>query len=116
MNNATLLNIFLIGFGIILPFGAVKFLIREKYAQQVLLRNESDRARTSKSNAAMLRWLKLFLYASPLILIILPYALHQDGRNDLLRSITLTVLMLVTIGLEYMFHRWLYHRLRSEIS
>jgi hypothetical protein len=40
----------------------------------------------------------------------------MDGQVDLLRSITLTVLMLVTIGLEYIFQRWLYHRLRSEIS
>ncbi len=116
MNNVTLINIFLIGFGILLPFGAVKFLIREKYAQQVLIRNETDKARTMKSNATLLRLLKLFLYASPLIVIILPYALSMDGQVDLLRSITLTVLMLVTIGLEYIFQRWLYHRLRSETS
>ena len=116
MTNDTLMNILLIGFGITLPFGVVKFLIREKYAQQVLLRNETDKARTMKSNATLLRLLKLFLYISPLVVIILPYALSMDGQVDLLRSITLTVLLLVTIGLEYMFQKWLYHRMRSEAN
>lgn len=116
MNNVTLIYIFLIGFGILLPFGVVKFLIREKYAQQVLLRNETDKAKALSSNAAMLKLLKLFLYASPLIVLMLPYLLSMDGSVDLLRSITLTVLLLVTIGLEYLFQRWLYHRLRSEAN
>jgi hypothetical protein len=116
MTNDTLMNILLIGFGIILPFGVVKFLIREKYAQQVLLRNETDKARTMKSNATLLRLLKLFLYVSLLVVIVLPYALSMGDQVDLLRSITLTVLMLVTIGLEYIFQKWLFHRLRSEAN
>ena len=114
MTTGTLINIILIGFGIVLPLGVVKYLIREKIAQEVMLRNANDRARTEKSNAAMLKLLKLFLYVSPLIVIIIPYVFYKDDQVGLLRSITLTVLLLVTVVLEYVFQKWLYKRLHCE--
>lgn len=107
MKTDTLLDLFLIGFAILLPFGAVKYLIREKYAREVLLRNDADRQRVIKSSARITKWAKLFLYISPLIFIILPYSFYQSDGFNLLKSIALSVLLLISVGLEYMFHKWL---------
>jgi len=107
MNTGTWLDYFLIALAILLPFGVIKYLIREKYAQQVLLLGEGDRGRLLKSSAWITKWTKLFLYISPLILIILPYSLYQSDGFNLLKSIALSVLLLITVGLEYMFHKWL---------
>jgi len=77
------------------------------------MRNERDKARTIKSNATTLKLTRLMLVTSPLTLILNPYGLHQYARVDLLRSITLIVLTLVTVGLEYLFQNWLHFFLRS---
>jgi len=103
MNTGTWLDYFLIALAILLPFGVIKYLIREKYAQQVLLLGEGDRGRLLKSSAWITKWTKLFLYISPLILIILPYSLYQSDGFNLLKSIALSVLLLITVGLEYMW-------------
>ena len=107
MNTGTWLDLFLVGLAILLPFGVIKYLIREKYARQVLLRGEVDRRRLLKSSAWITKWTKLFLYISPLTLIILPYSFYQSDGFNLLKSIALSVLLLITVGLEYMFHKWL---------
>jgi hypothetical protein len=111
MNTETWLDYFLVAFATLLPFGVIKYLIREKYARQVLLRNQTEKERVVKSSALILKLTRLFLVSSPLILIYLAPDLYKDSGVDLLRSIALSVLLLITVGLEYMFHKWLQYHL-----
>jgi hypothetical protein len=113
MNYTTVIDYLTIAMALLLPFGVVKYLIREKYAQQVLLRTDVEKTRAIKSNAAVLKLTRLTMVITPLILILFPFASHRYAQVDLLRTITLTVLMMVTVGLEYMFRKWLHNRLRS---
>jgi hypothetical protein len=112
MNISSFFDYLLIGFAILLPMGVLKYLIREKYAQQLLAGSEVQRLKVLKSTATLLKMLKWFLYLSPLIL---PYGLYKYAQADLLRTSSLTVLLVVTVGLEYLFRKWLFNRLRSAI-
>ena len=113
MNSPLFLDYLIIGFAILMPTGVYKFIIREKYAQQLLGRSDIQRSKVFNSTGTLLKMLKLFLYLSPLIVFLLPYWLYQFGQVDLLKAITCTVLLLITVGLEYIFRRWLFNRLRS---
>jgi hypothetical protein len=116
MNTDTWLDFFLVALAILLPFGVIKYLIREKYARQVLLRNQTEKERVVKSSALILKFTRLFMVSSPLILIILSYDLYKNSGVDLLRSIGLSVLLLISVGLEYMFHKWLHNYLMAVKS
>jgi hypothetical protein len=101
----------LIAYAILIPMGVLKYMIREIYARQLQDQSEAYRLRVFKSTAFLLKWTKLFLYLSPLMLIILPYNYYKYEQVDLLTTITFTVLLIVTVALEYLFRKWLNNHL-----
>jgi VIT1/CCC1 family predicted Fe2+/Mn2+ transporter len=116
MSTASLITYLLIALAILLPMGVLKYLIREKYARQVLEQSETYRRRVSKSNDYILKWGKLFLYLFPVIMIVLPYFLYRYDQVDLLISIIFMVLMYANFVLEYFYRRWLSNYLMSKMS
>jgi hypothetical protein len=116
MNNGEkVLLYFSIGFAILLPFGILKYIAREKLAASAYQHPEVKRK--------MLRYLKrlvpllrIFLLLSPVYLILVPWLLSEYSD---LRGVTVfscMALMLTNVFVEYRFREWLYHYLENNLA
>ena len=114
MNQSSFFTILVIAFAILIPLGGLKYRLRHRFAQELLQGDAQKRLAIQKTSGLTVRWLRWFIYISPVLMVAIPYVLYKDLEVKLPVAIAGTVLMLGNIFLEYLFRKWLYNRLQSN--
>ena len=99
---------------ILTPLGGLKYRLRHRYAQELLQGDAQKRLAIQKTSGLTLRWLRWFIYLSPVLLVATPYVLYKEMEVKLPVAIAVTLLMFSNVFLEYLFRKWLYNRLQSN--
>ena len=103
-----------IGFTFILLAGAVRYIFRKKYAESMANLPVSNKSRIIKTDKRLVGIFKIFLWLSPLYLIILPLVCFLFVKEVFL-PISITVYLLIaTILQEYLFRKWLVNQLETQ--
>lgn len=105
--NLTYFLIFLtIGLAVLLPFGLLKYRLREKYIEEVLQKlPEGRRNRMYALNKRIITLSNILFWMAPLALIVIPYPLFTFfGINSFL-AISFVVLIYITLVIEYLYSR-----------
>ncbi len=101
-----------IGLAILLLFGILKYLIREKYAASIY--NTPDAKQkifefTKKINSL----LRIFLWLTPLYLILLPWLISNFTDLNWIDVFICMALICANVLFIYLFRKWLYQYLIS---
>ena len=113
MNNEETVLFYLgIAFAILLPFGILKYIVREKYAASVYQHPEIKQ-RIFGYQKKLVPLLRIFLWLSPLYLIVLPWLLSKYASLNGMTVFACMVLMVANVFVEYRFREWLHQYLEK---
>jgi hypothetical protein len=101
---------FSIGLAILLLFGILKYLIREKYAASIYSTPETKQ-KILESSKKMISLLRIFLWLSPVCLILLPWRISNFTDQNWIIVFICMALICVNVFVEYLFRKWLYQYL-----
>ncbi len=96
-----------IGLAILLPFGILKYTLREKYAASIYRHPEAKR-RILGSRRWLVPLLRIFLWLSPLYLILIPLLLYEYSDQNGITAFACMALIIANVFVEYRFQKWLY--------
>lgn len=99
-----------IGLAILLPFGILKYIIREKIAASVYQHPEAKN-RILGYERGLVPLLRIILWLSPLYLILLPLLLSEYSGLNRITVFACMMLMVANVFMEYHFRKWLYQYL-----
>lgn len=103
-----------VGLVLILLVALLRYIVREKYAQSFSKLPDSARERLFQADRVVVQLFRIFLWLSPLYLVIVPLIIFfVDKRNFLVATICM-VLLVVTVGQEYLFRKWLINYLETK--
>ena len=119
---STLLPCLSIGLVLFLLFAAVRFIFRDKYreryAEALLKLPDANRERFLKSEKSIVQLLKLGLWLSLPLLILMPLATliyrAESLRDYFLSTVVCMVLFSFMILQEYLFRKWLINYLETR--
>ena len=113
MNPTDNLFIYLsIGLAILLLFGIMKYIIREKYAASIYKTPETKQ-KILESSKKMISLLRIFLWLSPLYLIFLPWLISNFTDLNWIFVFISMALIYANVLIEYFFQKWRYQHLIS---
>jgi hypothetical protein len=117
MNATGNVFIFLsIGLAILALFGILNYLLREKYAASIN-KNPEAKQKILESSKQMISLLRIFLWLSPLYLILLPWLISNFTDLNWIFVFICMALISVNVFVEYLFRKWLYqYLLKPEIA
>ena len=105
-----------ISFGLILIllFAIVRYLYREKYAASFSKLPDARRERLVQSDRALVQVFRIFLWLSPLYLIIVPLIFFFFDKESFLVVTICMALLVVTVSQEYLFRKWLINYMETR--
>ncbi len=103
-----------IALALILLVAILRYIVREKYAQSFFKLSDSARARLVRADRVVVQVFRIFLWLSPLYLVIVPLIVYFYDKNNFFIVTICVVLLVVTIGQEYLFRKWLINYLETK--
>lgn len=76
-------TVLVIALAILTPLGVLEYRLRHRYAQELLQGEAQKRLTIQKNTGVLLRWLRWFIYLSPVFLVAIPYVLYKDIFSSL---------------------------------
>jgi hypothetical protein len=112
MNDFEIVIFYLtIGMAILLPFGLLKFALRERYAQVLIKRQTQGVDKLLKYTPSLAWYLRMLAWLSLLCLPVVAVAFYYYLEVRLSITFTFLALMFATLFVEYRFQKWLYQSL-----
>ena len=102
-------------FAILLPFGILKYIFREKLVVSMYQQPEAIK-RDLGYQRRFVPFLRIFLWLSPLYLFLVPWFLYKYSGGNGITIFASSALMTANIYVEYRFRKWLYQYLEKSIS
>ena len=96
-----------LGFLLILILGALRFIYRGKYAEAISRIPTAARDRLAKTDKALVKLFRIFLWVAPIYLIFIPLGLFYYEREIFGVATVCIALMLGAASQEYFFRKWL---------
>ena len=103
-----------VGLILVLLFALFRYFSREKYAQSFSRMPDSAKERLVKSDRMLIQVFRIFLWFSPLYLIVVPLVLFFIDKESFLAAAICMALLVVAIWQEYLFRKWLINYLETR--
>ena len=111
---STAFSCFSVGLILVLLFTLFRYFGREKYAQSFSRMPDLVRERLVKTDRVLIQAFRIFLWFSPLPLIVVPLALFFVDKESVFAAAICMALLVVAIWQEYLFRKWLINYLETR--
>ncbi len=98
-------KIFLGWFGLLIITGTIRFLSKNKYIDSIRKLPDEKREKLNKTYSSLLLMLKVFLWALPLNLILIPYLVYTYSPVYFFHIFVMMVIVYVLATEEFLFRR-----------
>ncbi len=107
-------KIFLGWFLFVMILGIVKYFARDKYVHKLMELPTEKKAKLLKSYMLRIKIYKLFFWASPLYLIVIPFIIYKYSRQDFFHMTVMQILLYICLLEDFLYRKFVFGKLREN--
>jgi len=107
-------KIFLGWFLFTMIMGIVNYFMRDKYVDKLTKLPIEKKARILKSYSLTIKIYKLFLWASPIYLIVVPFIIYKYSEQSFFHVSVMIILVYIGILKDFLNKRFLFNKIKPD--